>query len=369
MNTRAREKVGPNRTFPAVKSDMGVRKLSHALRDGLRVIRKNVRRALRIDRLTERTSRSPIWILISGMWHTPAPARMKFFRCATQRFALPPAPPPNCEISSVDQFCDGYACLAAMLGHEHKSPPAGELEFLTSIEARRRYYRGAIAPADSLFLTGFVSVVVPRRVIEIGTLTGFSAGIIAAALARQHGTDGAARVDTIDIRTDCAVDPTRPTGFELAEFFPSVAAMVHLHAPRDAQFVAQLAAPNEIELAFVDADHRHPLPLLDLLRLAPYLRPASWILLHDIRLGTLTQQALDAGRKTAFEPVYGAEWLFNDWPWRKISGGNIGAVQLPDPKSALISFALRMMTIPFETAEKQTGAMRHALYEAVAALC
>ena len=352
-----------------VKFEMGLRKLSHGLRDRLRVIRKNVRRVLRLDRLTPATSRLPVSILIGAIWHTPAHARIKFFRCATQR--VPSAPPPlaDCEIDSVDQFGAGYACLAAVLGHERKSPPAGELEFLASVAPRRRDHRGAIALTDSLFLTAFASILAPRRVIEIGTLTGFSAGIIAAALARQHGSDGAARVDTIDVRTDCAIDPNRSTGFEVAELFSTVASMVHLHAPRDARFVAQLALENELELAFVDADHQHPLPLLDLLWLAPYIQPAGWLLLHDIRLGTLTQQALDAGRKTAFQPVYGAEYLFAEWPFGKISGGNIGAVQLPQQKSALIPFALRMMRIPFEISQRQTGGVRRALYEAVAALC
>ena len=44
----------------------------------------------------------------------------------------------------------------------------------------------------------------------------------------------------------------------------------------------------------------------------------------------------------------GAELLFESWPFRKISGGNIGAVQLPQEKSALIPFALRLMSVPYE---------------------
>jgi hypothetical protein len=52
----------------------------------------------------------------------------------------------------------------------------------------------------------------------------------------------------------------------------------------------------------------------------------------------------------------------------KISGGNIGAVQLPHEKSALIPFALRMMSIQFETVEKYARATRRALYESLAQL-
>jgi predicted O-methyltransferase YrrM len=279
-------------------------------------------------------------------------------------------PPPSvaevCEIKSLRHFEAGYAQLASMLGARANAPPAGQIEFLRSV-SERPAYKGTIGPADYLFLTAFVSILAPRRVVEIGTLTGFSAGVIAAAIACQHGREGA-RVDTIDIHSQCAIDSTRLTGFELSEFFADLAPMIRLHTPGDSTVVARIAARDELELAFLDADHQHPLPLLDLLRLAPYMRQQSWVLLHDIRLGTLTRAALDAGQTTAFQPVYGAEWLFNQWPWRKISGGNIGAVQLPEHKRALVPFALRMMSIQFEIPEKRARAPRRALYQTIGQL-
>src|SRR5207249_11485528 len=97
--------------------------------------------------------------------------------------------------------------LAAMLGLGGRSSSPGELEFLNSIVMRRTSYPGNIGPSDYLLLTAFISILAPRRVIEIGTLTGFSAGIIAAALARRHGS-GASWVDTIDINVECIIDRT-----------------------------------------------------------------------------------------------------------------------------------------------------------------
>jgi cephalosporin hydroxylase len=297
--------------------------------------------------------------------------RRRFWRCARSSLAapLPALPAEHCEIPALTDFETRYTRLAGMLGHAGKTPAPGELQFLGSIARRRTGYEGKIAPADHLFLTAFISILAPRRVVEIGTLTGFSAGIIAAALARQRGRDGASWVDTIDIHAQCAVDKTRPTGFEIAQLFPDISSMVRLHSPHDASFVSQIATRDELEVTFIDADHRHPFILLDLLRLAPYMRPASWVLLHDIQLGTITRRALDAGQKTAFEPVYGAEWLFNRWPFRKISGGNIGAIQLPEQKRALVAFAIRMMSIQFETPQKQARTTRRALYRSLAALC
>jgi len=256
-----------------------------------------------------------------------------------------------------------------MLGHAGRNPSPGELEFLNSIAKRRTSYPGNIGPSDYLFLTAFISILAPRRVIEIGTLTGFSAGIIAAALARRHGSDSASWVDTIDINVECVIDKTRPTGFEIPETFPELVPLIRLHVPRNATFLLQIAERDELQVTFIDADHRHPLPLLDLLRAAPCVRSGGWIVLHDIRLGTITRKAIEAGHSVGWEADYGAQWLFNYWPFRKISGGNIGAVQLPHEKSALVPFALRMMSIQFETVEKHARATQRALYESLGALC
>ncbi len=252
-----------------------------------------------------------------------------------------------------------------MLGHAGKTPPPGEIEFLRTIVNRPLHYSGAIGPSDYFFLTAFVGILAPQRVVEIGTLTGFSAAIIAATLRRQPG-DG--WVDTIDLLPKCFIDETRPTGFEIAESFPELASMIRLHVPHDSTVMSELAEPDELEIVFIDANHQHPLPLLDLLRLAPYVRRGGWIVLHDIQLGTKGRKA-NAADQICWGAAEGAEWLFESWPFRKISGGNIGAVQLPNEKSALIPFALRLMSVPYEIKGKGAHAAMHgALHRSFDAL-
>ncbi|HYJ05018.1 MAG TPA: class I SAM-dependent methyltransferase [Chthoniobacterales bacterium] len=216
--------------------------------------------------------------------------------------------------------------------------------------------------SDCLFLTAFVSILAPSGVVEIGTLGGFSAAIIAATLRRQHGEEGAARVDTIDNSAKCVIDETRSTGFEISESFPELASMIRLHVPHDSSIVSELAERDELEFVFIDADHRHPMPLLDLLRLAPYIKPGGWILLHDTRLGTMGREASKNSQTSRWVTAYGPEWLFDYWPFRKISGGNIGAIQLPDEKSALIPFAVRLMSLPFEIEDRHERAVRRAVH-------
>jgi predicted O-methyltransferase YrrM len=262
--------------------------------------------------------------------------------------ARTPSSAEEAEFRSPEEYLETYTRLAALLGAAERSPPPGESEFLQGMRERHGHRSGVIGWTDYYFLTAFVSILSPPRVLEIGTLTGFSAAIIAAALDRRHGRESPAWVDTIDLRPQCLIDETRPTGFEIPELIPELVSRVHLQIPNDSRCVRALAPPNELELVFIDADHRHPRPLLDLLRVAPYVRSGGWIVLHDIQLGTIGRKMAAAGETSPWGTPDGAERLFERWPFRKISGGNIGAVEMPNEKRALVPFALRLMAEPFE---------------------
>jgi predicted O-methyltransferase YrrM len=268
-----------------------------------------------------------------------------------------------CEFNSVAGYQKSYAQLATILGRKGKAPPPGEIEFLDSVRHRPIQHPGSIGLSDYLFLTAFVSILAPQRVLEIGTLTGLSAAIMAAALSRQHGNETSAQVDTIDVRAQCLIDETRPTGFEIPTLIPSLTSMVRLHIPHDSSFVRELAKRDELEFAFIDANHQHPRPLLDLLRLTPYMRSGGWIVLHDIQLATIGRKAVATGQSPRFGVQSGAEWLFKEWPFRKISAGDIGAVEIPPDKSALIPCALRLMSVPFEIPDEARARTRRTLYK------
>ncbi|MBA3961108.1 MAG: class I SAM-dependent methyltransferase [Chthoniobacterales bacterium] len=266
-----------------------------------------------------------------------------------RREVLPPSRAEICEFPSIESYEKSYAQLAAILGQSRKKPPPNEQSFLLRMKHRRAVYPGALGLEDCYFLTAFAGILAPKRIVEIGTLTGFSAAVLAGALARTHGDNASVRLDTIDTRAQCLVEETRPTGFEIAELVPELESMVRVHVPHDSALVRQLAQRDELELVFIDANHCHPYPLLDLLRLAPFTRRGGWTVLHDIRLG---------------EPA-GAQWLFESWPFRKISGGNIGAIQLPPNKTVLIPFALRLMSRPFEITGARANRLRSALLESL----
>jgi predicted O-methyltransferase YrrM len=310
-----------------------------------------------------------------GVWrNAPSGRRFEVLRETREAVRRQPAPePPRYfdvgEFRNWEQFEIKYRQLAEELGHGGKVPAPGEVDFLHKMVALDDVrYPGGIGSRDYFFLTCLVSILAPRRVIEIGTLTGFSTAIIAAAIHHQHGIRNEVTVETIDSDTHCSIDQSRPIGFEIPELIPDLVSTVRVHTGRESDIVCELGARDKFGLAFIDADHRHPWPLLDLLRLAPTIASGGWILLHDIQLGTYGQAERDAGKTLEGGTPYGAEWLFERWPFRKIRSFHIGAIELPQRKESLVPFALTLMEQPFEVTGKAAQRIRRALYRSVTEL-
>jgi predicted O-methyltransferase YrrM len=304
-----------------------------------------------------------------AFWSAPAGRRFEVVRKLRNALA---SPAPNAigecvdigEFGSFEDFESKYTTLTTFLGYAGKIPPPGEIEFLHAMVAREgARHPGGIGARDYFFLTALVSILAPRRVIEIGTLTGFSAAIIAAAVHRQHRNSSEISVETIDASAQCIIDETRPVGFEIPELIPDLVSTVRVHTRRKSDFARELGAREEFGLAFIDADHRHPWPLLDVLRLAPYVQSSGWIVLHDIQLATHGRKLREAGQPLEGDTPFGAEWLFERWPFRKIRSAHIGAIELPPRRTALIPFALNLMEEPFEIADGPAKRVRRALYQ------
>jgi hypothetical protein len=278
------------------------------------------------------------------------------------------APAGVCEFHSLDDYPSTYARLAQLLGRPEQVPASGEVDFLRSIQNRGLHYTGAIGFPEYCFLTAVASVLAPVRAVEIGTSSGFSSALLAAALHRRHPQSHAPLVETIDFHSRYLVDQTKPIGFEIPELLPQLPDAVRVHTSRESDFVRELARREELAFVFIDADHQHPWPVLDLLRVAPSVCNTGWVLLHDIQLGTMGANAREKGEPFAHGAPFGAEWLFARWPFPKISGGNIGAVQLPLNKAEIVPVALKLLALPFEMDISSHRRMRKALYRALVEL-
>jgi len=308
---------------------------------------------------------------VRAVRNAPRGSRLALLR-ALVPFLFTPAPqavPAGvCEFYDLEDYSSTYERLAHLLGRPEQVPASGEIDFLRSIQNRGRHYTGAIGFPEYCFLTAEASILAPVRAVEIGTSSGFSSAILAAALHRRHPQSRAPLVDTIDLHSRYLVDQTKPIGFEIPELLPQLPDAVRIHTSRESDFIRELAGRDELAFVFIDADHQHPWPVLDLLRVVPSVRNGGWVLLHDIQLGTMGVTAREKGEPLAHGAPFGAEWLFDLWPFRKITGGNIGALQLPSNKSEIGPIALKLMALPFEMDISGHRRMRHALYRALVEL-
>ncbi len=280
--------------------------------------------------------------------------------------SLPPAVEAvRCEIATPDRYEDGLTELAAYLSRPTPVIPA-ERRGLEDLLAYQRNSSGTIGMGDLLFLHAFVNVLAPDRVVEIGTLSGFSAAVIADAVAQhQRPESESVVVDTIDLSQRCLTDQKKPVGFEIPQLVTHLSSRIRVHAGQDARYVEQIARAGELQLVFIDADHQHPRPTLDLIRVSRFVRPGGWVVVHDIDLGSLGERMRAAGTPFDYGAPFGAQWLFEAWPFEKISGGNIGALRLPSHVRDLVPFALAMLRIPSELEPIPTRRTLEAFFAAV----
>lgn len=197
--------------------------------------------------------------------------------------------------------------------------------------------QGSIGVLDAMMLRDMIHGVHPDRVIEIGTAAGTSA-VLLARVIRECGcaSPDHPAVFTYDLHPWCFFDRTRPVGSAIDEAEPDTAAMIARHINTTALDAGEALAGAGIRLAFVDADHRHPAPIVDVLALLPAMAPGGWIVLHDVNLPAAAEHYEQTRGTRVDWKQHGAKYLFDAWPYDKLvlpMHKNIGAVRLPTDRT------------------------------------
>ena len=139
---------------------------------------------------------------------------------------------------------------------------------------------------DYLFATVFEAGI--GSVVEVGTASGFSTAVICHALRCAHeagSIDDDYSVVSFDIDDHLYFARHRLAGDATREMLPpELLRRVTFRAPATALDFPEHFVEDEIELMFLDADHSHPWPALDLLATLNYLKPGGVVILHDINL-------------------------------------------------------------------------------------
>src|SRR4029453_13577505 len=98
----------------------------------------------------------------------------------------------------------------------------------------------------------------------------------------------------------CYFDKAYPTGQACREMYPAPRAQWRTAFDTDARGLGGRLGPAGVDFVFIDENHSHPFPLVDLLQATAFAKPGSWIVLHDIDLPI---------RHPQFQ-TYGPRWLF-----------------------------------------------------------
>jgi predicted O-methyltransferase YrrM len=225
---------------------------------------------------------------------------------------------------------------------------------------RPEWATGHISRRDARFLFRRLLETAPGVVIEIGTATGVSTAIIChgaktAAAAGKGPADF--EVHTYDISTRFYANREKRVGDAAREMLDSeLLEHVSFHAPATAATVREQHSPDSIEFAFIDAAHKHPWPVLDLIAMLTCLRPGADVLLHDINLPQLTEE----------NKVFGAHLLYEGLDVEKEADDgapipNIGRIRIPDDKAKLREELLALMDAHEWEVEPQPEQIRVAL--------
>lgn len=209
---------------------------------------------------------------------------------------------------------------------------------------------GYPALPEAEFLWDMIESQRPRTVVEIGTASGVSTAVLLHAMDRFCAKD--ARIWSYDISSMCYFDATRRVGAAAGEMAPHLMDRARLFSNADAIDAASRMGVGEVDLAFIDANHRHPAPTLDLLALVYAIRPGAWVILHDIELPNL----VDAAGERPWSDASGAQLLYERWPFDRVrllsdhpNYRNIGAIRMPDTPTDAVDACLDLLQLEWET--------------------
>lgn len=203
--------------------------------------------------------------------------------------------------------------------------------------------KGSISAWEAQFLHAAILDKKPSVCLEIGTGAGLSTAIMANALSILSAAYGGEhRLHSVDSMAFCWFDKTKPVGFFLPEYASELNDYVKFWTKKSAFELQDVVQPQSVSLIFIDANHKHPWPCLDLLAALPYLTEDAVVVLHDINL---------PANMPEFPESNGAKYLFDDLALDKTTCTgqakdrlpNMGALRLPSMSKEDVAQQIRQI--------------------------
>ncbi len=223
-------------------------------------------------------------------------------------------------------------------------------EFCTRLYASRPgWASGIVSLDDARYLFRRVLGAGTETVIEIGTASGVSTAYLV------HALDFAGRAGNIG--PDWTLLSYDIQGKFYADMVPSaLMSRVGFRHPALALDVGKRHGADALDFLFIDANHEHPWPALDVLATLDSLRPGAEVVLHDVNLPVLIPDG-----------ACGAKHLFDDLDVEKVLDitddiPNIGSLMVPEDKQGFREQVLAVVAaheweapIPPEVSEPLLG--------------
>lgn len=195
---------------------------------------------------------------------------------------------------------------------------------------------GSVTPEEVGVFQEHIAKHRPKSFIEVGTASGLSGGLIALLLEENGGE----RFVTVDHDNTFFGDPSKENGFLLPTIYPGGRVEI---IRRPFTIAADIPSFDERhQMAFVDANHQHPWPLLDTLCLYPVLDGPRLVFEHD----------LDLYRKQSKVFGIGPKYLYDQFPESHrqrftVNNGNLFLLSLDMPVEELERIASQALYLPW----------------------
>ncbi|MEM1193423.1 MAG: class I SAM-dependent methyltransferase [Pseudomonadota bacterium] len=210
-----------------------------------------------------------------------------------------------------------------------------ELEALYGKHWQPNY--GSIAKDEVLFVQDLIETHKPKHFLEIGMASGLSGGILANILE----ANGAESFTTIDHDNTFFGDTTKKNGFLIDQIFNGGDLAVIKKPFTTSLDLAALGV--HFDMAFIDANHQQPWPMIDTLCLYPYLTGPKIIVHHDYCLFRNQDIVYGIGPKYLFDQFSEAERIIST-----ANEGNIFGIRLEDTtRESLEAAAINCFYLPW----------------------
>lgn len=195
---------------------------------------------------------------------------------------------------------------------------------------------GTVAADEVDFIQSLIREHRPESFVEIGMASGISTGFIARFMTAYRGK----RLVSVDHDDTFFGDPSKPNGFLVPEIFDGKGVDLSLVKFKTALDIDEIGGPYD--MAFVDANHQHPWPIIDTMALYPHMTGPKLIIHHDLHL--FQKQDVMFG--------IGPKYLFDQFPdtmriRSTASHGNIFAVSVAMDQDRFEALCMDLVKLPW----------------------